>query len=77
MTEGQRSVSMSCSDKIVMWNSIGFQGAVLSNILSNSNNQIQPLKFSSIVIEATDFNSEHNKLTLKRGLFLKNRIEFN
>ena len=30
----QKSMSMSCSDKLLMWSCVGFQGAVLANFLA-------------------------------------------
>lgn len=45
LADEQRSVSMSCSDKILMWNIIGIQGGLLGSNLS------KPIFLSSIIIE--------------------------
>eukprot|EP00750_Incisomonas_marina_P015575 INCI18379.2.p1 GENE.INCI18379.2~~INCI18379.2.p1 ORF type:complete len:600 (-),score=77.56 INCI18379.2:118-1668(-) len=42
--ETRRTVSMSCSDKLALWNCVGFQGALLSQVVS------QPMRFSTLVL---------------------------
>ena len=64
--EDSKSLSMSCSDKILMWNCIGFQGSVLANFLED------PLHFSSIVIECENICPENNQ-TIRRGLVPRER----
>jgi hypothetical protein len=65
------SVSMSCSDKLLMWGQIGFQGALLDKLIGK-------LFFSNIVIETPGWDIEANLNTIKRGLlphFRKEKIE--
>ena len=58
---GDRTLSMSCSDKIMKWNILGCQGALLSHFL------VSPLYLSSVVFGKCPF-----ELTaIKRGLFLR------
>ncbi|GAB1598011.1 tRNA-specific adenosine deaminase 1 isoform X1 [Argonauta hians] len=48
---GDRTLSMSCSDKIARWNFLGCQGALLSHFL------FQPIYFKSFIIAKCPFNA--------------------
>ena len=61
LTDEQRSMSMSCSDKILLWSILGFQG----NFLRESFNI--KLVFDSINIEISDKSIE-NYETIRRGI---------
>ena len=41
---GERTISMSCSDKMAMWNVVGIQGALLTLFL------MEPIYLRSIVV---------------------------
>ena len=41
---GERTLSMSCSDKMARWNVVGLQGALLSNLITN------PIYLTSITV---------------------------
>ena len=65
--EDKRSVSMSCSDKICMWNVMGVAGCILSEEFDNN-----VLVIDSIIIEC-EHPSEANMKMIKRGILPKNR----
>ncbi|TNV77602.1 hypothetical protein FGO68_gene6626 [Halteria grandinella] len=67
--EDQRSESMSCSDKILKWNALGFQGALLDRILQT------PIYLTSITIESPYFMLDSNIEVLKRGLCSHHRLK--
>ena len=60
---GERTLSMSCSDKIMKWCTLGLQGGLLSNFLES------PIYLTSIIIGKCPFNKE----AMERGVSLKNR----
>jgi len=41
---GERTLSMSCSDKLMKWNAVGMQGALLAHFLSS------PIYFQSVIV---------------------------
>jgi len=41
---GERTLSMSCSDKLMKWNAVGVQGALLAHFLSS------PIYFQSVIV---------------------------
>jgi len=41
---GERTWSMSCSDKLMKWNAVGVQGALLAHFMSN------PIYFHSVIV---------------------------
>lgn len=55
LLESQRSSSMSCSDKLVMWSVIGWQGAALSRYI------VHPIRISHIVVSHDERASLHDK----------------
>ena len=62
-TRPNRLYKMSCRDKIALWNVVGVQGALLSQLIA------EPVFLSSIIVEDLDPSKE----SLKRAFF--NRIE--
>ena len=67
MADEQRSLSMSCSDKILMWNIMGFQGSIIKQKIN------QKLVLSSIIVEVENICDE-NFDTIKRGIIPKCRL---
>lgn len=61
---------MSCSDKIILWNVLGLQGQLLGTLLN------KPLYLSTIIIECDNNSSKANVDTIKRGLIMRDRLEF-
>lgn len=55
---GERTLSMSCSDKIMKWNVVGAQGALLAHFLSS------PIYFLSIIVGG----SEYSHAAMKRAV---------
>ena len=60
---GERTLSMSCSDKIMKWCTLGLQGGLLSNLLE------KPIYLESIVVGSSHFNKE----AMLRGISLRGR----
>ena len=60
---GERTLSMSCSDKIMKWCTLGLQGGLLSNVLE------KPIYLESIVVGSSPF----NKKAMLRGISLRGR----
>jgi len=60
---GERTLSMSCSDKIMKWCTLGIQGGLLSNFLE------KPIYLSSIVVGRCPFSKE----AMLRGTSLRGR----
>ena len=60
---GDRTLSMSCSDKIMKWCVLGLQGGLLYNFLK------EPIYLTSLVVNNTLF----NRVSLLRALSLRNR----
>ena len=69
MQDEQRSLSMSCSDKILIWNAMGIQGSFLIQFLQNK------IFISSFVIEVSSATQE-NMQTVRRGLIPIERMNF-
>ena len=67
--EDQRSESMSCSDKILKWNTLGFQGALMDLLLR------KPIYLSSMIIESPYYKIEKNTNVMIRGLCPHFRIK--
>ena len=60
---GERTLSMSCSDKIMKWCTLGIQGGLLSNFLE------KPIYLASIVVGRCPFSKE----AMLRGTSLRGR----
>jgi len=56
VAQGQRLVTMSCSDKLTRWNVLGLQGNLLSNF-------VEPIYLESVSIGSM-FNINHMKRTI-------------
>ena len=69
MQDEQRSLSMSCSDKIPIWNAMGIQGPFLIQFLQ------EKIFISSFVIEVSSATQE-NMQTVRRGLIPFERMNF-
>lgn len=69
MQDEQRSLSMSCSDKILIWNAMGIQGSFLIQFLQ------EKIFISSFVIEVSSATQE-NMQTVRRGLIPFERMKF-
>ena len=65
--EGNRSDSMSCSDKILKWNSLGLQGTLLSQLLPSR------IWLSSISVELRGDAVEDDLRVLRRGMVVRER----
>lgn len=84
MAEEQRSMSMSCSDKILMWNIVGFQGSLFLDLLHPKaiEGERIPIEidlfgrlfFASITIEVEDACGE-NYQTIRRGIDPASRLK--
>ncbi|XP_065200968.1 tRNA-specific adenosine deaminase 1 [Planococcus citri] len=61
---GDRTLSVSCSDKILRWNCVGIEGALLSFFLSH------PIYLTSIVVSSHP--SFYNELAMKRAVIHRN-----
>lgn len=57
---GDRTLSMSCSDKMARWNALGCQGALLMHFLQ------RPIYFASLVVGKCPFSSESMERALNR-----------
>ncbi|XP_040185511.1 tRNA-specific adenosine deaminase 1 isoform X3 [Rana temporaria] len=57
---GDRTLSMSCSDKMARWNVLGCQGALLMHFLQ------RPIYFASLVVGKCPFSSESMERALNR-----------
>ena len=56
---GDPTLSMSCSDKIMKWNVLGCQGALLSNFMTS------PIYFSSVIVGSCPF----EEAAMRRGIY--------
>ncbi len=61
---GERTLSLSCSDKLARWGVLGFQGALLSHYLQ------EPLYFRAVVVGKCPYSHQAMQRALKHGKWM-------
>lgn len=66
--QGERLLTMSCSDKLCLWNAVGVQGALLSRLIE------APIYYDSVVLGSVFVESHMERALFGRIAGLKEKL---